>query len=72
MTTNNNAAADGKTSAPITKEEAPLQLQCKVLENGMIYGDAMHAKGKIMAIDERKAKALASLTPPKVEILGVK
>ena len=70
--TNDKAAADGKTSATKTKEEAPLQLQCKVLENGMIYGDAMHAKGKIMAIDERKANALAAMTPPKIEILGVK
>ena len=72
MTNTDKAAADGKTSAPKNKEEAPLQLQCKVLSNGMIYGDAMHAKGKIMAIDENKANALASMSPPMVEILGIK
>jgi hypothetical protein len=71
MSNNDKAAADGKTSAPKSKDEAPLQMQCKVLENGMIYGEAMHSKGKIMAIDEKKANALANMTPPKVEILGV-
>lgn len=71
MTNTDKAAADGKTSAPKTKEEAPLQLQCKVLANGMIYGDAMHAKGKILPIDEQKAHALSRMTPPKIEILGV-
>lgn len=59
------------TNGKNNKDEAPLQMQCKVLENGMIYGDAMHAKGKIMPIEERKARALAAFTPPKVEILGV-
>jgi hypothetical protein len=72
MNKNQDAAADGQTTAPQTEAAQPLQLHCKVLVNGMLYADAHHAKGKLMSIPADKAEYLAAMKPPQVEILGVK
>ncbi len=72
MNKNQDAAADGQTTAPQKEAAQPLQLHCKVLVNGMLYADAHHAKGKLLSIPRDKAEFLAGMKPPHVEILGVK
>jgi len=56
---------------PDTTPAPRVQLRCKVLAHGMIFADAHHAAGKELLIPEPEAKALAGLTPPQVEIIGV-
>jgi hypothetical protein len=66
MKNTTDAAAPAETAT-----EAPAQLVCTVLVNGIVIGDAHHAVNKVMILPEAQAKALAALNPPGVRIDGV-